>query len=68
MTTTLGKTTYSRITRTSIEKSKEQEELEKLNEVISNLKQVVNYKDGNLSSLPNVFSSIKRSRSTGINK
>ncbi len=68
MTTTLGKTTYSRLTRTSTVKSKEQEELDKLNEVISNLKQAVNYKDGNLSSLPNAFSSIKRSRSNGINK
>lgn len=68
MITTLGKSTYSRITRTSIEKSKEQEELDKLNDVLVKLKQDIYSQERNFNSPLNRFSSVKRSRSNGITK
>ena len=56
MITNLRKTIYSRMTKTSREKSKEQEEPDKSNDIIVKLKQAVFNKEKNINSPNNKFS------------
>lgn len=68
MNTSIGKSTYTRLTRTSIEQSKEQKELDNLNNIINKLKQEVYNNERNINSTLNKFSSIKRSKSNIYSK
>ena len=68
MNTSIGKSTYTRLTRTSIEQSKEQKELDNLNNIINKLKQEVYNNERNINSTLNKFSPIKRSKSNIYSK
>ena len=60
MNTSIGKSTYTRLTRSSVKLSKEQQELDNLNNIINKLKQEVYNNERNINSTLNKFSSIKR--------
>ena len=64
MNTSIGKSTYTRLTRSSVKLSKEQQELDNLNEILKNLKQEVFNNERNINPQLNKYSSMKRSKST----
>ena len=68
MNASIGKSTYSRLTRSSIKLSKEQQELDNLNGILKQLKQVVFNNERNINSQLNKYSSLKRSKSTGYSQ